>query len=98
MAVCVAFSFLPFTHLQEMSQHHVHVHVLLLPPAAHEAQVLSAGDGARLQRLLLSLQERLHRQRKLGGVLEHLCQQRGAINSNIYPYVLSMHTLRVRVS
>lgn len=35
-------------HLQEMGQHHVHVHVLLLPPAAHEAQVFSAGDGARL--------------------------------------------------
>lgn len=64
-----------FTHLQEVSQHHVHVHVLLLPPTAHETQVLPAGDGARLQRLLLSLQERLHRQGKLRRVLEHLYQQ-----------------------
>lgn len=35
-------------HLQEMCQHHVHVHVFLFSPAAHEAQVLSAGDGTRL--------------------------------------------------
>lgn len=61
-----------FTHLQEMCQHHVHIHVLLLPPTSHEAQVLPAGDGAWLQRLLLCLQERLDRQSELGGVLEHL--------------------------
>lgn len=61
-----------FTHLQEMCQHHVHIHVLLLPPTSHEAQVLPAGNGAWLQRLLLCLQERLDRQSELGGVLEHL--------------------------
>lgn len=61
-----------FTHLQEMCQHHVHIHVLLLPPTSHEAQVLPAGNGAWLQRLLLCLQERLDRKSELGGVLEHL--------------------------
>lgn len=66
-----------FTHLQEMGQHHVHIHVLLLSPTSHEAQVLSAGNGAWLQRLLLCLQERLHRQSKFGGVLEHLCRRKG---------------------
>lgn len=65
-----------FTHLQEMCQHHVHIHVLLLSPTSHEAQVLSTGNGARLQRLLLCLQERLHRKSKLGGVLEHLCRRK----------------------
>lgn len=65
-----------FTHLQEMCQHHVHIHVLLLSPTSHEAQVLSAGDGAWLQRLLLGLQERLHRESKFRGVLEHLCRRR----------------------
>lgn len=61
------------THLQEMCQHHVHIHVLLLSPTSHETQVLSAGNGAWLQRLLLCLQERLNRESKLGRVLEHLC-------------------------
>lgn len=66
-----------FTHLQEMCQHHVHIHVLLLSPTSHEAQVLSAGNGAWLQRLLLRLQERLHRESKFGRVLEHLCRRKG---------------------
>lgn len=69
-------SYLIFPHLQEMSQHHVHVHVLLLPPAAHEAQVLSASDGARLQRLFLSLQEGFHRESEFRGVLQHLWKER----------------------
>lgn len=68
-----------FTHLQEMCQHHVHIHVLLLSPTSHEAQVLSAGNGAWLQRLLLCLQERLHRESKFGWVLEHLCRRKERI-------------------
>lgn len=65
---------LQVSHLQKVGQHHVHVHVLLLSAAAHEAQVLSAGNGARLQGLLLSLQEGLDRQGELRRVPEHLCR------------------------
>lgn len=67
--------------LQEVRQHHVHVHVLLLPPAAHEAQVLPAGDRARLQRVLLRLQEGLDGEGELGGVLQHLRAGEGKENA-----------------
>lgn len=72
-----------FTHLQEMCQHHVHIHVLLLSPTSHEAQVLSTGNGARLQRLLLRLQERLNRKGKFGGVLEHLRRRKRYLSRHL---------------
>lgn len=88
-------------YLQEMGQHHVHVHVLLLPPAAHEAQVLPAGDGPRLQRLLLGLQQGFHRESKLRRILEHLPKEMSHVFITHRLYYRNMssisHKVRIQV-